>query len=94
MELQYTRELDDILTGAIALAGMDRARLVTPEHILMVALGNPKVMAALNQVTSDALIGAVTKKDLKQWMLKITWSVFLKTTRIPRSCFPISTRCS
>ena len=62
MELQYTRELDDILTGAIALAGMDRARLVTPEHILMVALGNPKVMAALNQVTSDALIGAVTKK--------------------------------
>ena len=62
MELQYTRELDDILTGAIALAGMDRARLVTPEHILMVALGNSKVMAALNQVTSDALIGAVTKK--------------------------------
>ena len=42
MELQYTRELDDILTGAIALAGMDRARLVTPEHILMVAMGNPK----------------------------------------------------
>ena len=62
MELQYTRELDDILTGAIALAGMDRARLVTPEHILMVAMGNPKVMAALNQVTSDVLIGAITKK--------------------------------
>ena len=62
MEIQFTRELDDILTGAIALAGMDRARLVTPEHILMVAMGNPKVMAALNQVTSDVLIGAVTKK--------------------------------
>ena len=62
MELKYTNELDDILTGAIALAGMSRTRLVTPEHILMVALANPKVLASLNHVASDVLIGDVTKK--------------------------------
>lgn len=62
MELEYTNELDDILTGAIALAGMDRARLVTPEHVLMVALGNRKVIASLNQVASHALVGDVAKK--------------------------------
>jgi ATP-dependent Clp protease ATP-binding subunit ClpA len=62
MELEYTNELDDILTGAIALAGMDRARLVTPEHVLMVALGNRKVIASLNQVASRALVGDVAKK--------------------------------
>ena len=103
MELKYTRELDDILTGAIALAGMDRTRLVTPEHILMVALGNPKVMASLNQVTSDVLIGAVTKKlreritdmeripqddNTTQVMLSYQYQVLLK--ELAEHCFSAS----
>jgi len=61
MEIEYTKELDDIFTGSIALAGMDRVRLVTPEHILMMALGNSTVQAALHQVTQDALVEEVTK---------------------------------
>ncbi|MBR5725838.1 MAG: AAA family ATPase [Muribaculaceae bacterium] len=62
MEIKYTQDLDDILTGAIALAGMFKVRLVTPEHILLMALGNTKVKSALKQVTADVLVSSVTRK--------------------------------
>ena len=62
MDIKYTIQLDDILTGAIALASTNRSRLVTPEHVLMMAFSNPKVLAALNQVSSDVLIGEVIKR--------------------------------
>ncbi len=93
MELKYTTALDDILTGAISLASLNRSRIVTPEHILMMAFSNSKVMEALNHVSSVPVICEVAKKvrervydmeripdddDTTQVMLSYQYQVLLK----------------
>ncbi len=51
-----------MLTDASVLASVNKNKLVTPEHILLTALNDGKVRAALTFVTTDLLINNVIEK--------------------------------
>ena len=61
-EILFSDNLEKILTDATALAAMYRNKLVTPEHVLLVALNDAKLVTALCEVTADVLVNEVTNK--------------------------------
>ena len=61
-EIELSEHLQKLLTDASVLASVNRNKLVTPEHVLLTALNDEVVVAALNAVTSDALISHVAEK--------------------------------
>ena len=61
-QIELSEHLQKLLTDASVLASVNRTKLVTPEHILLTALNDPKVIAALYTVTSDVQVSNVMKK--------------------------------
>ena len=61
-EIQVSQALQRMLTDASVLASVNKNKLVTPEHILLTALNDGKVRAALTFVTTDLLINNVIEK--------------------------------
>ena len=61
-EIELSEALQSLLTDASVLASIHRNKLVTPEHILLTALNNEQVVAALRTVTPDVVIDAVIEK--------------------------------
>ncbi len=61
-EIQVSQALQRLLTDASVLASVNKNKLVTPEHILLTALNDGKVRAALTFVTTDLLINNVIEK--------------------------------
>lgn len=61
-EIEFSDKLSQLMENAVALANANRTRLVTPEHLLLVALNSGGVVAALNQVTRDVVVNDVRKK--------------------------------
>ena len=61
-EIQLSEHLQKLLTDASVLASVHRTKLVTPEHILLTALNEGKILSALNEVASDVLVRGVIKK--------------------------------
>ena len=61
-EIDFSDHLEKLLTDATALAVVGRTTLLTPEHVLLVALNDKKVVGALREVTSDDLIKEVVDK--------------------------------
>ena len=61
-EIDFSDHLEKLLTDATALAVVGRTTLLTPEHVLLVALNDKKVVGALREVTSEDLIKEVVDK--------------------------------
>ncbi len=61
-EIQVSQALQRILTDASVLASVNKNKLVTPEHILLTALNDDVVWAALTLVTTSDLINDVMEK--------------------------------
>ena len=61
-QIELSEPLQKLLTDATVLASVNRNKLVTPEHILLTALNDSKVIAALYTVASDAQVNGVIKK--------------------------------
>ena len=61
-EIDFSDNLEKLMTSANALAALDRTTLVTPEHLLLVSLNEPKVISALHRVTSDRVVNDVKQK--------------------------------
>ena len=61
-EIEISEHLQKLLTDASVLACVDRSKLITPEHVLLTALHDDKVVAALGEVTTDDLIADVAGK--------------------------------
>ena len=61
-KMEITESLEKVFTNATVLASVNRSRMVTPEHVLLVALSEQEVVAALNHVTSEDLIKEVVRK--------------------------------
>ena len=61
-KMEITESLEKILTNATVLASVNRSRMVAPEHVLLVALSETEVAAALREVTDEDLIQDVVQK--------------------------------
>ncbi len=61
-EFELSDHLSALLNDAVALASVNRDTLITPEHVLLVSLNDSKVVAAMNEVTSEDQLAAVVKK--------------------------------
>ena len=61
-EIQISDNLEKLMSSAMALATVNRTRYITPEHLLLVALNDHQVVAALQTVTSDVMVNSVVKK--------------------------------
>ena len=60
--MEISENLEKVLTNANVLASVNRTRMVVPEQVLLVALGEREVVAALRQVTTEDLIQEVVQK--------------------------------
>ena len=61
-EIELSENLERLLSDATALAAVNRNKLVTPEHILLVALNDKRIVGAFCHVTSDELVNEVVGK--------------------------------
>jgi len=61
-EIKISQNLGKILTDATVLASLHRTTLLTPEHVLLVALQEENVVSALRCVTSQDIIDDVVEK--------------------------------
>ena len=61
-KMEISENLEKVLTNANVLASVNRTRMVVPEQVLLVALGEREVVAALRQVTTEDLIQEVVQK--------------------------------
>ncbi|MBQ3730192.1 MAG: hypothetical protein II905_00405, partial [Muribaculaceae bacterium] len=61
-KMEISENLEKVLTNANVLASVNRTRMVVPEQVLLVALGEREVVAALRQVTTEDFIQEVVQK--------------------------------
>ena len=61
IEFSLSENLRKVLEGAFALAHYNKARLLTPEHVLMFALRQDYILRAFNHVSSKAKVFTVKR---------------------------------
>ena len=61
-EIEISEHLQQLLNDALVLASVDRSKLITPEHVLLTALHDDMVVAALREVTTGEVIADVADK--------------------------------
>ena len=60
--MEYTTDLENIITSALILAETNGNRLVTPEHLLLAALGDLTVDASLRSSVVNLPIDTVKER--------------------------------
>ena len=65
--MEFSTDLENIITSAMILADTCRNKLVTPEHLLLAALGDKVVVAVLNSTVLDLPLDDV-KEQLREYI--------------------------
>ena len=65
--MEFSTDLENIITSAMILADTCRSKLVTPEHLLLAALGDKVVVAALDSTVLDLPLDDV-KEQLRDYI--------------------------
>ena len=67
MNVEFSTDLENIITSALILADTNHNKLVTPEHLLLTAIGETVVVAVLESSVLDLPIEEV-KEQLRQYL--------------------------
>ena len=67
MNVEFSTDLENIITSALILADTNHNKLVTPEHLLLTAIGETVVVAVLESSVLDLPIEEV-KEQLRQYI--------------------------
>ena len=67
MNVEFSTDLENIITSALILADTNHNKLVTPEHLLLTAIGETVVVAVLESSVLDLPIDEV-KEQLRQYI--------------------------
>ena len=67
MNVEFSTDLENVITSALILADTNHNKLVTPEHLLLTAIGETVVVAVLESSVLDLPIEEV-KEQLRQYI--------------------------